>query len=192
MEFNTDYALDKEATKELLESEEVYATTVRAILNAAYGEQIYDVDVIEIYMDLESDFDIKLDVETENKINALLFAVTFPSEFFTEEEAFVGVGNSLLGGDVGDEISVMLDDLTVAEMLWALYEVEINLPDGMSIEYSPEVDSVINSVLDSESMESEQEAKIEYQNFLEDHKTRLTVQLTKLGFDKNDIFKLVV
>jgi hypothetical protein len=163
----------------LLESPETCATTLHAIMLAAYGEEVYTADPLTLYRQLEDDFRCRLPEAAENRINALFFALTTDA-FYHESEAFSAIAASLYDGTLGDGVEDMFDALTMQELVWALYEVRLNREDEES--FSPEVDQFI-----AETLQRETEAGKTVDNFLDDMKVDLHAQLAELGVPAEDL-----
>jgi len=155
------------------------ATCLQIIALTAYREEIYQVDPMEIVMRLEEDFNTRLTDDNENKLKAILLA-TSTDAFYENPEAFRGIGNTLLNGDPG---LAQLDPLTIPEVLWAVYEVELN---HGPMPFHPGVEAFMEQALNQEMTDPEGEP-IEadpYQyawDFMQELHTRLKHQLTRLG-----------
>ena len=73
------YAYDREKAGELLRKAETMATTIHAIALAVFGEALYadgGVDPLEIYAVLDDEFHAQLTEEGENRLNAIMMAVS--------------------------------------------------------------------------------------------------------------------
>ncbi len=146
---------------------------------AAYGEEIYTSDPLELYRRLEEDFTCRIPESAENKINAIFLALTTDA-FYQDSEAFSAISASLYDGTLGDDIEDMFDALTMQELVWALYEVRLNREDEEP--FSPQVDKFI-----AETLQRETEAGHAVENFLEEMKVDLHTQLAELGVPADDL-----
>lgn len=169
----------------MLADDGTMATCLQIIALAAYGEEIYRVDPMEIVMRLEEDFHTRLTDDNENKLKAILIA-TCTDVFYEDPEAFRGIGNTLLVGDPGLN---QLDPLTIPELLWALYEVELNHGPR---EVLPGVQALIDQILEGEMTDPEgdpvQEDPYQYAwDFAKAMHKRLAHQLTDLGVPGGDL-----
>lgn len=116
---------------ELLENPETEATVIHYILLRKYGEELYSADPVDIYARIGADFHAQLSEEGENRLNALLLALTTDAPY-DEEEPFEAVCMALASGTIPDGMDGAMegiDGLTVAEMLWGVYEMSINLDE---------------------------------------------------------------
>lgn len=170
-----DFPYDKVACSELLEAPGTLATALHSILISAYGEQAYTADPVELFALLEEDFNCKLSIEAENRINAIFLALTTDA-FYTDAEAFESIADALYSGDIGDAVDGLFEQLTMPELLWALYEVELN--NDKPTEFSAAVGKLIAEVSQREYSEN----GFQYaDDNLEEMKVDLHVQLKKLG-----------
>jgi hypothetical protein len=169
------FPYDVAACSELLDSPSTLATTLHAIALTAYGEQIYEADPVELYALLEEDFNCKLPVESENRINAIMLALTTDA-FYHDVEIFESISDALYSGDIGDSVDGLFEQLTMPEMLWALFEVELNR--GQSNEFSAAVGKLIAEVSSREYSDN----GFQYaDDNLEEMKVDLHAQLKKIG-----------
>jgi hypothetical protein len=180
--------LDKRAASALLREPDTLATTIHVILLTAYPDLYGDpitgeepLDPLEIYARVLDDFNAVIPEEGENRINALLTAV--PTDLFYQDPlAFQSVANALYTGDIGDLVEGFMDDLTVPEILWSIYEVGLNRGD--EIDFSPAVQRLIDAEIASEAQDMEEDVDEiipYYARFVEEMKKDLTLQLRQLG-----------
>lgn len=171
--------LDPKTVFRLLTDDGTLATTLQIIALAAYGPEIYQVDAMEVVLELESQFNCRMTEDVENRLKAILLA-TCTDIFFEDPDAFVSIGNTLVNGDPGLN---QLDPLTIPEALWSIFEVELNHGPR---ELLPPVQNVLDRVLEGEMTDSEG-TPVEgdpYQyawDFAQALHTRLKHQLTELG-----------
>lgn len=177
----------REKARELLDNPNTKATTIHSILLSAYGQDLYDEDILEIYARIQNDFRVGLSEENENRINALLLALS-TNLFYEDEEAFVSVTNALLYGDIGDLIDGVLDETEVLEVLWASFEVGLNRDDD--VEFSPQVQRLIDAVVSEEAEDldvSEVEVFPYYDKFMFEQKNELANELLSLGVPHKEL-----
>lgn len=172
--------LDPKTVARMLTDDGTMATCLQIIALSAYGEEVYQVDPIELVMRLEEDFEAKLTEDNENKLKAILLA-TSTDIFYEDAEAFQAIGNTLLNGDPG--INAM-DPLTIPEMLWAVYEVELN--HGPQ-EVTSSVQRVMDQVMSGEMTDADGDPVMEQDPyayvwaFMTELHNRLKDQLSSLG-----------
>lgn len=170
------FPFHRDAARELLEGRDTFATVLHAILIASYGELIYQMDPLELYARVREDFNAVIPEEGENRINALMTALT-SDLFYQDPEAFTAVAEAFSSGDIGDAADGMFDDdLTLGEALWGMYEVKLNREDEEPL--GPAVLRLLEKVMHEEISERGHESVLE---FLEDQKTDLHAQFAKLG-----------
>jgi hypothetical protein len=179
----------KEAA-ELLRDSSTLGTTVLVILLQTYGEELFDLDPLEIYARVQEDFRATLSEEGENRLNALLFAISSDA-FYEDPEVFRAVSTSLYDGDLGDLVTGGLEPITVPEMLWAVYEV------GQLREDEPDFTAGINRIMDETIADEAEEQDMEnvevlpyYERFLESTKKDLFKQLSSIGVSKQELLAL--
>jgi hypothetical protein len=163
-----------------------FATVIHIVLISRYGEEIYNEDPIELFLRLEEDFGSKPCEEVENKINAILLA-TSTDLFYEDPHAFTTICQTLTTGDPGID---MLDPLTLPEVMWGVYEVELNHGSG---KMSKHVEKVIQQVVEEESNEVDHEAMLNedpydyLMHFLEDQREVLQRQMEAVGLTGTDL-----
>jgi hypothetical protein len=169
------FPFPRDRARELLEGTDTFATVIHAILIAAYGEAIYSMDPLELYAQVKEDFDAVIHEEGENRINAIMTALT-SDLVYQDPEAFSAVAEALNSGDIGDAIGGMFDDLTMPEVVWALYELQLNREDEEP--FSPAVKQLIDRTIAEENSER---GSAHVDEFMDDQKTELHAQFAKLG-----------
>ena len=165
--------LDKKEVYLALTDSETLATVLHGILIATYGQEIYEVDPMEIFLRLEEDYGAQPAEEVENRIHAILLATT-TDVFYTDPDAFTAICDTLTNGD--PELEGM-EALTVAEVVWGVYEVELNHPGA---KMSAQVHALVQRTIESEAEEAG-----DYQyvfQFLQEQRERLKHQMEKVGF----------
>lgn len=192
------FPYDVKAAGQLLASADTKATTLHVIALAAYGaEALYGGDPIAgdidsgsdpvepaiLFNQLESDFSVSIPPENENKLNAIMLAVSSDG-FYYDPTVFVSVCGALDDGELGDLVNGLMEDLSIPEIIWACFEVALNRDDGEDADFSPAVMAIMKESLDSESEDLDVEGSEVlpyYDRHLQAEKTELLNELTKLG-----------
>jgi len=120
------FQLDRRVCAELLSEADTPATVVLTILLAAYPDIMSAEDapdVLELWADVQEDFSVSVHEDNENKVNAMLLALTTDA-FYEDPEAFEAISLGL-GGDLGDLTEGVMEDVSVSEMMWAAWEVSL-------------------------------------------------------------------
>lgn len=176
--------LDPKVVYRMLSDDGTFATCLQIICLAAYGEAIYQEDPLEILLRLEEDFHARVTTSNENKLKAILLA-TSTDIFYENPEAFRGTCETLTNGDPGLEI---VEELTVPEALWGVYEVELNHgPNPLSPPVQAFLDRVIAGEGDDIEESGSEDAFAHVWSYLQDRQDELVAQLTELGIDPSDI-----
>ena len=165
--------LNKKEVYLALTDPETLGTVLHAIILKTYGEEVNEIDPVELFLRLEEDFGAQPCIEAENRIQAILLATTTDS-FYQVPDAFTSICDTLVNGDPGME---QLEPLTLAEVIWGVYEVELNHPGA---EMSKQVHALVQEVTNEEAEEAGDYAYI-FQ-FLQEQRDKLKHQLEKVGF----------
>lgn len=154
--------MNMDRAREFIGDSDTPATVLHVILLKKYGiEFLYGdgdsepVDPIILWNTVEEDFRISIPVEVENKVNAIMLAVS-TDMFFKDPQAFASVCLAVAQGDLGDMVNGDFDNPSVAEMLMAIREVDINDGDK-EIAFHPNVKMYIQGIMESESVDSTDE-----------------------------------
>lgn len=154
------YPLDREISSRLLASADTSATALHVILAAAYGDDLYgdadtpELDPVLLWRLAREDFSVTIPEANENKINAIKTAVA-TDLFYEQEEAFVAICLALFNGDMGDMVEGFMEDITLQEALWGVFEVGLNRDDDM--DFSVQVVRRIEREMEQEAQEGEHE-----------------------------------
>lgn len=175
----TSHKLDPKAVYRALDNPNTMGTVLQVILISAYGDDIYTVDPVELFLRLEDDFGIKPCEEAESRINAILMA-TSTDLFYEDPQAFTGICETLVNGDPGIDV---IEPLTIPEIMWGVYEVELNHGHG---DFRPHVEKLIQASIMEEANEvSEEDGDItpfDYlQRYMSAMRERLYDQLEAVG-----------
>lgn len=133
------YPLNREVSSRLLADPETTATTLQLILSTAYGEDYWDfeeMDPVVLWRAVREDFSVTIPETSENKVNALRTA-TVTDIFYEHTEPFIATCLALSQGDMGDMVSGMLEDITLPECLWGIFEVGLSRDDD--VDFSEEI-----------------------------------------------------
>jgi hypothetical protein len=172
--------LNKKEIYKLLESSETYGTVLHAICMTLYGEEIYDIDSVELYARLGDDFGIYPHEDNESKLMAMITAISTP-HFYQNVNVFESICKTLTSGDPG-VVELGLEDPTLLEILWGAYEVDLNVEP---IEYSLRIERLIDKVTKEEAFEegvSVDQIMEHYNQAIRDMGNELKHQLLKAGF----------
>lgn len=194
------FPFDRRTAADILGDPETSATVLHIIMLAAYGDELHGdaaqgidaMDPIECWVRVEEDFRVRVPEENENKINALMFAISTEA-FYEDPLAFNSICNALYSGDLGDLVSGAIEDLTLPELLWGIYEVELNRGDSQ--DFDAPVDRFINEVIaeEAEDMENPDLDRIVsyYEKFVEEQRDDMLIQLKTLGVDESIIAQIL-
>lgn len=190
------FPFDKRLAADFLADTETTATVLHMIILAAYGDEVYgsiehgieQADPVELWLRIKEDFSVNVPESNENKVNALMLALSTDA-FYEDPLAFISIGNALYSGDLGDLVDGALEDLTVSEMLWGIYEVELNR--GESQGFSMPIDRLINEIIENEAEDNEELKEAEvvpyYEKFVAEMRDEMLIQLRTLGVQDNVI-----
>lgn len=194
-----DFPYNVEAAREILRDPSASATAKHAIVLAAYPKELYGseeddippLDPIEIWMNIEEDFRVTIPEQTENKINALMAALSTDA-FYERVEPFAAICSALYVGDMDDIIDQSFHELTLPEMLWGIFEVEINR-EGVT-DFSPGIEQFILRQVHEEAEEQQlgnPNQLISYnERFVNKLKRDMLQDLRSLGVDEQLIAKI--
>ena len=177
--------LDEAGT--LLADPETYATVLHAILLAAFEVDIYHIDPLELYARISDKFRVQMPEDNENKVNAILMSVSTDA-FYEDPLVFKSVAGALFYGDIGGEIDGEINDLTLPEVAWALFEVGINRDEPADLE--PRVSAVIASVASREAAshpDPEQTPEAYTARIIAQRKEELVSQFELLGVPRSEL-----
>lgn len=194
------FPFDKRTAGDLLADTETTATVLHLIILSAYGDELYGdeengiaaMDPIELWLRVKEDFSVTVPESNENKINALMVALSTDA-FFEDPLAFISICNALYSGDLGDLVEGFMEDLTVPEMLWGIYEVELNR--GQSETFSNSINRLIDETIsaEAESNEELEEAEVVpyYERFISDMRDDMLIQMRLLGVSEEIVAKII-
>ena len=193
------YPYDMEISRELLRDASASATVKLIIVMAAYPDEVFGdaekeiepLDPIELWMRIEEDFRVTLPEQAENKINALVTALSTDA-FYDRVEPFAAICSALYVGDMDDIIDQSFDELTLPEMLWGIFEVELGR-EG-STDFAPAIEQFILSRVHSEAAEQQvgnpNQLITSNERFVVEMKNDMVSELTRLGVDPAWVAKI--
>lgn len=197
----SDYPFDIKVSGDLFSDPETTATVLHMMVLAAYGEAIYagdeymdgPIDPVDLWLSIKEDFRAVVPEENENKLNAIMFAVSTDA-FYEDPLAFYSICQSLYTGDLGDLVDGQMDDLTIPELLWGIYEVELNRDD--KVEFAPGIERLIDEVIseEAEDLSEMQESRIipYYEQFVAEMRNDMFDQMRKLGVSEKILRKIAL
>jgi len=191
MEFNRQFRFDLREASELIRDESTYGLVLITILLEAYGEQLFEVDSIELYLEIEEDFRAIMSEAGENRVQACLISM-MSDDFYTDPLILRAVAMALYEGSLGDLVNGVLEPVEVPEVLWAVYEVGLLRDDDAEFSQSTKkwLEELMESTAEELDLESEDEVLPYYVRALEPEKAELKRQLDLLGVDKTIIDEL--
>lgn len=178
-----DFPLDHAACGELLANPDTTATALHTILLTAYGDDLYgadgggQIDPVLLWTLLREDFSVTVPEENENRINALMLGVGTDA-FYQDLRAFRAICMALYDGDMGDLVSGMLEQVTLSEILWGVFEVALNRDDNMELE--PRILQVVRDTMAREREDGDFEFTY-FVRALIAGKTQIVRELTAIG-----------
>ena len=176
--------MDKKEAGNLLTEDSTFGTVAHIIAYSAFGDEMYAMDPLELYANLEDEYRVNVAEDVQQKLQAILLA-TSTDAFFHDPEAFRAICNTLVEGDPG---FLTFDELTIPEILWSSYEVSLNHP---GTEFSPQVQRVIDRELAEEGEDLDDLEEAEDLPYFDRAVNRLrdemVEQLDRLGVDSKKL-----
>jgi len=171
---------DKKEAGNLLTENSTFGTVAHIIAYKAFGDEMYAMDPLELYANLEDEYRVNVAEDVQQKLQAILLA-TSTDAFFHDPEAFRAICNTLVEGDPG---FLTFDDLTIPEILWSSYEVSLNHP---GTDFSPQVQKVIDRELreegpDIDSLEEAEDIPY-FDRAVTNLREEMVEQLERIGMD---------
>lgn len=188
-EANNKPKLQLEAVYKALEDPDTFATVLLTICLIQYGEDTFKVDPLVLFAWLEEDFGLELNEDNQNKLNAIITALT-TDYFYNDLQTFKAICKTLTSGDPGIvETDLDADEVTVPEILWGIYEVSLCNDDEVvnTYKFNSVIKSFINVVLKNEPMDQTLELNPEEFNIIKHNCNEIKLQLMNLGI-KNQYF----
>ena len=171
---------DKKEAGNLLSENSTFGTVAHIIAYKAFGDEMYAMDPLELYANLEDEYRVNVAEDVQQKLQAIILA-TSTDAFFHDPEAFRAICNTLVEGDPG---FLTFDDLTIPEILWSNYEISLNHP---GTDFSPQVQRVIDRELMEEGQDIDSLEEAEDMPYFDRAITALrdemAEQLERIGMD---------
>ena len=187
--------VDRKVIGDLLADPDTTATALLVIVLRAYGEDVFGdaekgidpMDPVELWIRLQDDFHTTPHENNENRLNSLMVALSSDA-FYEDKTVFMAVCSSLDDGDLGDIIEGGMEDITVCEMLWAIYEVELNRGD--SVNFSPGIVAYMDNAMNTEADEQFEDTEnpmSSWEQYLANKREQMFQELIMVGVDKTMI-----
>lgn len=190
------YPWERRKSGDLFADPNTSATVLHTMVLAAYGDEVYGdfdtdpMDPVELWVRVREDFNVTVPEENENKLNALMLAIGTDA-FYEDPLAFVSICMALSEGDLGDLVDGALEEVTVPEMLWGIYEVELNRDDQP--DFARGVNLVIDKTVEDHAEEKEAEEEVvvkNYELYVDEMRSDMFNQMRSLGIEESVIRKL--
>ena len=136
--------------------------------DAVLGDPEKDIDQMdpaEMWADLNARYGTWVTEEGENKLNALITGM-MGGGFWREVDVFMAVTTALFDGDLGDMINAGFEELSAAEIMWAILEMELAWDSDEIPEFSLDVRQYVEQVLALEQEDHDQAASAVEKEFL--------------------------
>ncbi|NDB66314.1 MAG: hypothetical protein EB168_11720, partial [Euryarchaeota archaeon] len=138
--------LDKSEVFRLLADDGTFATVAQIIAIKTFGDDALIADPLVLIADLEDEYGMEMSEKVAERLQAINLATTTDA-FYEDVTAFRSIANTLIDGDPGFD---GFDDLTITEMLWAVYEVELHHEET---EFSNQVSQLIQLEIENDGEE---------------------------------------
>jgi hypothetical protein len=150
----------------------------------AFGDRVFgdpefeveQMDPAEMWAEFNEIFGSWVSEEGENKLNALILALSTPN-FYQDVETFCAVSNALFDGDLGDMVDGVFEEPSVVEMLWATLEVELARDDADEV---PPLSGKVREFL-TRKLREEQEDHTAQQEAVDDAFVAMMETLREIG-----------
>lgn len=187
----TSHPLHKDGVRELLLDPEACGTPLMVVILRTLGADAIHDDPLVTYGALNAEYDVWMTEEGENRYEALNLAFT-TDLFYTDFDAWMSVVSVLYEGTMQDLRLIEAGDLTVPEVLWAHYEVDLirdhvdEAGRPVDITWSPSIRRFIESLViqEAEAPDTPDDPEFVvpyYLRFLDAQKRKLVDQLNLIG-----------
>jgi hypothetical protein len=189
---NYNWKIDKKAATNLLMSSETSGIALFIIcLKTVGSDELFTVDEdtgytdtmdpVELFADLQDAFNVSIPVENENRINAILTAIS-TDLYFSDSIAFTSISISVNSGDLGELVNGIMEAPTIEEILTTKMEIELIVED---VDFSPSVQKIITEAV-KDLAEDDDPATPEYtlNEVVEEHRAKIYSELNSLGIDE--------
>jgi len=138
--------------------------------DAVFGSDDVDqMDSAEMWADLHEIYNTWVIEENENRLNAMITGLTGGS-FWQDVEVFSAVCETLIDGDLGDDVGFMFDNLSAVEIMWGMLEMSVALdgeePPTLSMDVAELIDRVFTAEQEDQA-ENELMVEKEFQDMLQ-------------------------
>lgn len=174
--------LNRKAIFTMLQDGDTYAFTLLTICLICYPNEVFKVDPLVLFQYLKEDFGAELSDDNQNKLNAILIAIT-SNYFFTDLQIFKSICQTLTEGDPG-LFDPGFEDPTLPEIIWGMYEVNLAYGEDDKEAYSPEIETFVDLTMSKDSYDAENQDLTDeetYQEFLYSNVADLKQQLLDIG-----------
>ena len=174
--------LNPKAVFSSLQDSDTFAFVLLTICLICYGEETFKVDPLVLFQFLKEDFGTELTNDNENKLSAILAALT-TNFFFKDLSIFKSICETLTEGDPG-LFDPGFEDPTVAEIIWGMYEVNLVYDEKNRDEYAPEIEQFVDKKLETDPEDTEESGLTNeetYQEFIYNNVALLKQQLKYIG-----------
>ncbi len=165
-----DFRFDVKACAGLLREEDTLALPLITILLSAYGEELFVMDSVELYVDIEEDFNARMTESGENRVQAALMAMT-TDMFYTDPLSTRSIALALYEGEIGDLVNGVLEEVELPEVVWSAYEIGLLRDDDE--EFSKEVQAWLDAMV----QDTAEELNVDGQEVLPYYVQNLQVQI---------------
>lgn|SRR5574343_463919 len=181
----SDHQLDTTGCAKLLQRSDVTGSVLYAILMRVVGDDLLQLDPIEMFVALEDAFAVRVNEDCENRINAMVTMASGPA-FFNDPGVFKAVCLALSSGDVEDPadeaLAPELSALSAGDMKSAMYEASLLYGDDTP-PYGPLVTALFARAAAAEAADDGfQDAAADIAEVAEHTRQTIAVQLREAGF----------
>lgn len=187
MPFQRQLPFSVDAAAELLREPSTLGIPLLTIAMTAYGDEIFGnpetgiepMDPIELYTRLEEDFRAELPDTAEARLQAIITAVATDG-FYEDPLIFTSIALALTNGNIGTLPDGILEEITLPEAVWAVYEVALVRDDDIKLGplILQAIDEIIGEAADDFEDGGEEPS---HEHFVRNMKMDLIGQMTKLG-----------
>lgn len=176
--------MDKSEVFKLLSDDGTFATTAQIIALKTFGDEAFEMDPLVLIAGLEDEYGMEMSEDVAEKLQAITLATTTDA-FYEDPTAFRSIANTLIDGDPGFD---GFDDLTITEILWAIWEVELHHEE---MDFAPGVAALIQKEIenDGEEMDELDQAmeSPHYQKVINILRDQLIEQLAAIGIPPGEV-----
>jgi hypothetical protein len=172
--------LDKAGVHKLLTDSSTHGFTLLTVLLFQYDEELFAMDSLDLYARIHDDFGVQLNQVHENRIQAMLTALT--TDGYTHDPAtYESIVKALTEGD--PDLQGASGDIGIDEMLWSEYQIQLamGLDSPDDIDYHPAVQAFRTLTEQQDKVQNPDE----FDNLaeeLQELQTQLYSQLHEAGF----------